>query len=437
MPQTIQQALEDFADAAEDVLVATYDTFGDAARRLGDVLDPWATLGHLADESLPSVNFQEWYDAQAATQGSFVGSAKLDWPRDPKERLAIQLALFRSLGSGAIDVLDFCLTFLWAGNRNDANVRNFVEQMARPFLRDFERHIRRLAEADHIASSTPIGVNIDIANSSNDQPLADARKIFVVYGRDENLRRSMFDFLRAIGLIPMEWSQAIAITGKGAPYVGEVISTAFQVAQAILVLLSPDDEVRLTQELCGAAEDSIETSLQLQPRPNVLFEAGMAFGSKPDRTILVEIGAVKRFSDVAGRHALRLNNTSERRLELVNRLQSAGCHVDVVGTDWLSIGDFEITRGKLPSPSAVDGPPSSPSVKYVDINYPDDAGILGRFKAEGREIRWCSDEKLARALDLDGWQLVRLMGDDGRDFVLKLHDRPFEQTLVSRPVSTT
>ncbi|MCZ7537472.1 MAG: nucleotide-binding protein [Acidimicrobiia bacterium] len=31
----------------------------------------------------------------------------------------------------------------------------------------------------------------------------------------------MFDFLRAIGLQPIEWTQAVALTGKGSPYIGE------------------------------------------------------------------------------------------------------------------------------------------------------------------------------------------------------------------------
>jgi len=134
----------------------------------------------------------------------------------------------------------------------------------------------------------------------------DPRLVFVVHGRDPNLRRSFFVFLRALGLEPLEWSKAVRLTGKGSPYIGEILDTAFSTAQAVAVMLTPDDQVRLLPELCSPSDPPEEYEYRLQGRPNVLFEAGMAFGRYPERTILVEIGDVKKFSDVAGRHAVRL-----------------------------------------------------------------------------------------------------------------------------------
>jgi len=83
-----------------------------------------------------------------------------------------------------------------------------------------------------------------------------------------------------------------------------------------------------------------ECQAQMQPRPNVLFEAGMAFGRDPKRTILVELGAVKLFSDIHGRHVIRLDNTVESRQLLATRLQSAGCAVILSGIDWHTAGDL-------------------------------------------------------------------------------------------------
>lgn len=66
----------------------------------------------------------------------------------------------------------------------------------------------------------------------------------------------------------------------------------------------------------------------------------MAFGRHPDRTILVEMGKVRAFSDVEGRHAVRLDNDQRNRKELAQRLETAGCEVDLSGDDWLTAGDL-------------------------------------------------------------------------------------------------
>lgn len=165
--------------------------------------------------------------------------------------------------------------------------------------------------------------------------------VFVVHGRNEAARKSLFEFLRAIGLAPTEWSQAIARTGKGTPYVGQILDVAFDQAQAIVVLFTGDDEARLRAELIREGDPEYEKALTPQARPNVLFEAGMALGRCPDRTVLVELGALRPFSDIAGRHVVRMSNSIEARQALAQRLTTAGCTVDTTGTDWHKEGDFE------------------------------------------------------------------------------------------------
>lgn len=172
----------------------------------------------------------------------------------------------------------------------------------------------------------------------------DSKKVFVIHGRDERRRRAIFDFLRSIGLQPIEWSQARAMTGKAAPYIGEILEAAFGRAQAVVALMTGDDEARLRVDLLNPGER--EEPLTPQARPNVLFEAGMAMGSHADRTVFVEIGHLRAFSDIAGRHTVRLTNTSDpqatmiARQEIAARLRDAGCEVDLSGTDWHTVGDF-------------------------------------------------------------------------------------------------
>lgn len=165
------------------------------------------------------------------------------------------------------------------------------------------------------------------------------RSVFVVHGRNEPLRAAMFDFLRSIDLKPMEWNHAVELTGTGTPYIGQVLDAAFDYAQAVVVLMTPD-EVAYLQPRYGHGEHDPETQPSAQARPNVLFEAGMALGRNPDRTVLVEVGTVRPFSDVAGRHAVRLNNGPASRQTLAGRLKTAGCPVDLDGTDWQTSGDF-------------------------------------------------------------------------------------------------
>ena len=57
---------------------------------------------------------------------------------------------------------------------------------------------------------------------------ADLRSVFVIHGRNEPARKGLFDFLRAIGLSPIEWSEAISMTGSASPYIGDVLDAAFR-----------------------------------------------------------------------------------------------------------------------------------------------------------------------------------------------------------------
>ncbi|OEV27107.1 nucleotide-binding protein [Streptomyces nanshensis] len=166
----------------------------------------------------------------------------------------------------------------------------------------------------------------------------DPRKVFVIHGRNELARKGLFEFLRAIGLDPIEWSEAIQMTGKGSPYIGEVLDTAFASAQAVVVLQTPDDVTYLHESLTYPNDP--ECTPQMQPRPNVLFEAGMAMGRDENRTVIVELGQVKVFSDIHGRHVVRLDNSLRKRQELATRLQTAGCAARLTGTDWHDAGDL-------------------------------------------------------------------------------------------------
>jgi hypothetical protein len=144
----------------------------------------------------------------------------------------------------------------------------------------------------------------------------------------------------SLGLEPLDWDKLLAATGQAAPYVGEVLAAGFPMAQAVVVILTPDDVARLQPAFQQPRDPAHETELTPQPRANVLFEAGMAIMSHPTRTVLVEIGQLRPFSDVAGRHTVRLDDSIEARRSLVTRLQIADCPVNLDGEHWKTAGDF-------------------------------------------------------------------------------------------------
>lgn len=169
----------------------------------------------------------------------------------------------------------------------------------------------------------------------------DKRKVFVVQGRNEAANDAIFQFLRSIDLNPIEWSKAVDLTGKAAPFIGDTLEEAFSNAQAVVVLLTGDDLAKLRDDFLRPNDLDYEKNLSPQARPNVLFEAGMAFGRHADKTIIIELGKLRPFSDIAGRHVIRMNDSPEKRHELVQRLKSAGCAVDTTGTQWLKGGNFD------------------------------------------------------------------------------------------------
>ncbi|MGK3201418.1 TIR domain-containing protein [Amycolatopsis sp. MEPSY49] len=174
------------------------------------------------------------------------------------------------------------------------------------------------------------------------------RRIFVIHGRDRNARRQFYSFLRSIGLHPIEWSEALAEATGGAPLISDALDQAIGPRRAIIVLLTPDDITYLKSEHADDVDDP-DSRPSGQARPNVLFEAGMAFGRFPEHTIVVEFGKVRRFTDLDGRYRVRLDNSPESRNKLAQRLKSIGCEVDLSGSDWITAGDLTPPVSALPS----------------------------------------------------------------------------------------
>lgn len=161
-----------------------------------------------------------------------------------------------------------------------------------------------------------------------------ARNVFVVHGRDEQARAALFGFLEALGLRPLGWETLVAATGSASPYLRDVILQGISMAQAAVVLMTPDDIVRLHPDLRGPDEDDHEGRAAMQARPNVIMELGMALATYADRTIVLFAGRHRPMADLGGLNYIRLHSGEECMEKIIRRLQTARCQVRAGTPDW-------------------------------------------------------------------------------------------------------
>jgi predicted nucleotide-binding protein len=236
----------------------------------------------------------------------------------------------------------------WASAGRYSNMPNQYAHEAQQYVSEGkERSIQLLQEAikwlhDELEFQSGQSVISEEAKMSNHSPsrLLNPKSVFVIHGRQ--LLNEFHSFLRALGLAPLEWSRARSLTGKPTPYTWEIVDKALSEAGAIVALLTPDDEARLRPDLCLENENSLEKQYLSQPRQNVLFEAGVAYGRAPERTVLIRVGSHRPISDLAGHHILQLDDSPQSRQAVADALRAAGCLVDTSGSDWYRSGSFSL-----------------------------------------------------------------------------------------------
>jgi predicted nucleotide-binding protein len=177
----------------------------------------------------------------------------------------------------------------------------------------------------------------DAAQSSGQ---GDRRSVFLVCGRDGKAIEAVTAFLRSLDLQIVEWNHAVAKTGLPAPYVGDVVQQGLEMADAAVVLVTPDDLVKLRPDLQTDGDSQDEREVRGQGRPNVYYEAGLADAIGRQRTVIVEVGNPKSFSDAVGRHTIRYDGSPAKRHTFVERLRLAGLSPETTGEGWLSAGDI-------------------------------------------------------------------------------------------------
>jgi predicted nucleotide-binding protein len=154
----------------------------------------------------------------------------------------------------------------------------------------------------------------------------DPERVFIIHGRNTVLVEEFRNWLSSLGLFAKPFEEIRTDLG-GAPSILEIVHRGIMEARAIIVLITPDEFATLRPELRGERDKTAEIE-RWQARPNVLFEAGMAFVmAGKERTLLLVAGDAELFSDVSGIHYERVPTDAAARERLKKTLSSMGCKV--------------------------------------------------------------------------------------------------------------
>jgi hypothetical protein len=125
---------------------------------------------------------------------------------------------------------------------------------------------------------------------------------------------------------------------------------------------------------------------------------------------------------VAGRHAVRLSNSVPSRQALAQRLRTAGCDVDLTGTDWHTVGDFTapplpgdgLTLGRRIPTGARTRPPVDFDVKYLSKggNRIDKLQVINRGTETAYDVTLTVPDNAA--LDLQRTQAIERIPGGGK-----------------------
>jgi predicted nucleotide-binding protein len=238
--------------------------------------------------------------------------------------------------------------------------QDVVDMRALKDIRDIvaraeRRAVERKAPTGGVdAGVTLIGATTNPGSGATTMPDPDKKKVFIIHGRNAKARDQMGIFLRSLGLVPINFADLRASMG-GTPTVAEIVEKGMADAQGVVALFTPDEYAAVRPDY-RYPHDRDEDVARWQARPNVIFEAGIAFGRDRKRVVFVLFGDPRLFTDVAGIHILRpTNDPRGDRATLRNTLaQGMECAVEPHSTDWMTSGDFDMCADPLSGVSARD-----------------------------------------------------------------------------------
>jgi hypothetical protein len=169
------------------------------------------------------------------------------------------------------------------------------------------------------------------------------KKVFVIHGHDKRAHGELVKLLDALGLEELSF-ESVANEMGPSPFVRDIVIEGIKRADAVVALFTPDEQAALYDPETGDSRAAREGGSRWQARPNVIFEAGIAFGGLADREPIVAVlgDDVRLFSDLGGVHFVQLSGP-RGKANLKARLESLLGPLTPTLTDWDSspqAGDF-------------------------------------------------------------------------------------------------
>lgn len=168
-------------------------------------------------------------------------------------------------------------------------------------------------------------------------------KIFIIQGRQKADQVEIF--LNSLGLEVLSWPEVHALAvedGIPTPNTWDIVRKGIDCADVVVGLLTPDDEVRLSDSLHRVGEQAFDIQPMGQARPNVLIEIGYALGTRPEKTLLIQIGKNRPMTDLIGHYITEVSSSVDSRRQFIGGLKGAGCQINDSDLRWQTAGDFTI-----------------------------------------------------------------------------------------------
>lgn len=253
-------------NAVLDLQAAHLQSFDRPLKTLARLLSH-SDLGAINKGLTSRVDLESFLAASASTQGSMVGSGRLNWPEDEENRLGLVLLMIQKFADDPDSMIDLGHTYFYSGSKVIAGIHAVTGQVIVPFARDYRSYV------------------LGRGSVSTKIVMPQSKKVFIVHGHDEGARESVARFVERIGLDPVILHEQ---ANKGRTVIEKVEANS-DVTFAV-VILTPDDE--------GCRKGGTP---EPRARENVLLELGYFIGKLGrERVCALKRGVVEIPSDFAG-----------------------------------------------------------------------------------------------------------------------------------------